>query len=180
MSRANDAAGDEEPEDDEQRSRPAGRGRHDGGGGTSNETSISPASAAFRSVIFASRIRSRLTICSRTGSGFCDGWVVAEAGQLLGDRDRLAVALEPLLGVRPARRSAARRGGPSREANAARRGSTSVSVRRSRAPDERVAVALELGEGELALLHRGLGPLRRASVATFRRPGFFSPFVLSP
>jgi hypothetical protein len=58
-------------------------GRHVGSGGTSNVTSISPASAALSSRMRVSSPRIRSTTLRRTGNGFADGWLLPSALSVL-------------------------------------------------------------------------------------------------
>jgi hypothetical protein len=151
----------------------AERGRHVGSGATSNWTATSPESAARSSRIRPSSVRSRSTGGRRIGSGFGDGRL-GERPQLATDLDGLPVSVV-LLGRRlPLGDEALRlarlleRTAPLAE----RPFGLGPALAGGR---QRVPIALELGQRELALLdgppgldHRHLGDLEASRVAVAR------------
>ena len=145
-------------------------GRHVGAGGTSNETSTSPASSAVSSRIVASRRRSRSTTCSRTGNGLgegCDACSPASSSETATAwryRSNRSCELARSAVSRSAWRAFSSIDRPSAETAPRSRSA-------ARGPRQRVAIALELGEGRLALvdaavrrLDRLLGDLEPAGV----------------
>ena len=136
-----------------------------------NRPSTSPDSAARSSRIRPSRVRRRSTAARRTGSGLADGWVLARLLDLEVDLDRLAVALVALvrrvaLGHQPLGLA-----GLLEQAAPLGEGGLGLGPAVAGA-GQRVAVALELGEGQLALVERRvrlldrlLGELEPAGVA---------------
>ena len=159
------AAGDQQPDDDERdrpaRQRPPGRLRRDleldldlvrQGGRQLADPPVERRAAARRPA-------------RRTGSGFGDGWVVASGGDLLVDLDGLAVALVALLGGVALGHEPLGLAGLLEQA--APLGQRGLGVGAPLASGRQgVAVALELGQRQLALLDRRLRPGRRPA----RRP----------
>ena len=105
------------------------------------------------------------TAARSTGSGFGDGWLVVEIVDLGGDIDGLAVALEPLRRRIALGLDALGLAGLLQQAAPLGEGRLGVGPTLSRAR-QRVAIALELGERQLALLQGDRWPGRRPA----RRP----------
>ena len=126
-------------------------GRQVGSGGTSNETSTSPESAARSSRIRAVELAQPADDLVEHGQRVRRGVRRVELGELLGHLDGGAVPLEALLGGDPLRRQALGLAGLLEH----RAALDEVGFGRRPAllgARQRVAVTLELGQRELALL----------------------------
>ena len=131
-----------------------------GSGATSNSTSTSPDSAARSSRIRPSSARRRSTAGAEDRQRVRRRVGGRELGRARGDLDRLAEALVALLGGVALGDEALGLAGLLEHAPALGQGGLGLGPPVARA-GQRVAVALELREGRLALLDRGLGLVDR-------------------